>query len=643
MPTVSGPLKLVTDRPALVTEVWVRSQESRPYGSGLLTDFNDVVPVTNGQVSFTAVPGAAVLVLVQPSGPQEFVPIIVGEGASQTLAEVVQAGRLAQGRSAEDLGSVVRTVQATLASAEKMHELMAGLVARSEQSARDARGAESGARSAESGAKSSATAAASSATAAKTSESNAKTAETNASKSASAASSSAAAAKTSETNAKTAESNASKSASAAASSVSAAKTSETNAGRSATSADLSARDAGSHAEVAGAAAESAGLDAAAARGDADRAKREADRAETQADRSAGAASYAQEMADDASHYADEAKGHADRAASIAGSTRWDGDRLTVNGQTSPHLTGPAPTISENGTWVINGEDTGLRAIGKDGSLRFEDLTQQQRDSLKPELLWGEIKNRPAAFPPDAHNHAWSEITQKPTVFPSSWGQVSGKPSTFPPGSHRHQWSEVDGKPTTYPTTWAEVQGTPTKFPPEKHEHPGVEVSVLMRGDTTRVVNAQDVLNDHQATLDGLAEQLKNLPAPTWSNLEGKPTTYPPATHSHDLLDTATDRPTPGTLVKRYTDGTFEVKTPIRPNDAANKGYVDTAVAGKADVSALSGFASQQDVSTLEARLDSRPPAVFGGGGPPPTTIPGARVGDWWVDESAKKLYRITGV
>lgn len=41
-----------------------------------------------------------------------------------------------------------------------------------------------------------------------------------------------------------------------------------------------------------------------------------------------------------------AKADADRAATIASSTSWKGDRLTVNGKTSPSLTGPPGDVSK---------------------------------------------------------------------------------------------------------------------------------------------------------------------------------------------------------------------------------------------------------------------------------------------------------
>lgn len=46
--------------------------------------------------------------------------------------------------------------------------------------------------------------------------------------------------------------------------------------------------------------------------------------------------------------------------------------------------------------------------------------------------------------------------------------------------------------------------------------------------------------------------------------------------------------------------------------------------------------------THKGYVDARP-ALFSGAGAPPTSIPGATVGDWWLDESTKELHKITGV
>ena len=58
-----------------------------------------------------------------------------------------------------------------------------------------------------------------------------------------------------------------------------------------------------------------------------------------------------------------------------------------------------------------------------------------------------------------------------------------------------------------------------------------------------------------------------------------------------------------------------------------------------------------DVTGLQSALDGKAntatvtqrPALFSGTGAPPASIPGAVVGDWWLDTDSKNLYTITGV
>ena len=46
--------------------------------------------------------------------------------------------------------------------------------------------------------------------------------------------------------------------------------------------------------------------------------------------------------------------------------------------------------------------------------------------------------------------------------------------------------------------------------------------------------------------------------------------------------------------------------------------------------------------TNKAYVDARP-ALFSGAGAPPSSIPGATVGDWWLDTGTMELHKITGV
>lgn len=259
MPTISGSLRYVTLRASAVSEVLVRAPEVRTEAGGVITSSADRVPVNDGQVSFTASPGPAVLTLVEAGRPVETIPILVGDAPSQTLQQVVDAAVLAEGEDKGALEALASQVAADVSAASV------------------------------------------SAAAAKNSQE--------------AAASSAAAAKASE-------SNAASSKSAAAASAAAAKTSETNATSSKNAAASSASSA----------------------------KQDADRAV--------AARTATE--------------------NIANSTSWNGDQLTVNGKTSPHLTGPPGPKGDTGS-VEN-------------------------------VVWDDISDKPAVFPPNTHTHTMVQVT-----------------------------------------------------------------------------------------------------------------------------------------------------------------------------------------------------------------------------------------
>ncbi|MCF8712882.1 hypothetical protein L3053_12300, partial [Corynebacterium sp. MC-09] len=91
-------------------------------------------------------------------------------------------------------------------------------------------------------------------------------------------------------------------------------------------------------------------------------------AEQRTEKSASAAATS---ASQAAGSASSAKQDADRAANIAGSTSWDGDKLTVNGKTSPSLRGPKG-------------DSGASA-------------------------WADITGKPSEFPPSGHRHSSADI------------------------------------------------------------------------------------------------------------------------------------------------------------------------------------------------------------------------------------------
>lgn len=281
MPTIEGNLMFVSQRAAQVSEVWVRAPRVRTHLEGVVTTGNDRFPVTGGEVSFTAVPGPAVLALISQGRAVDTIPILVGEAGTQTLRQVVSAAKVADDATQREIEKLAaQAVELIDASTENAKKAQDGAT-RAETAASNAKKSESSAATSASGAKSSASSASSSA-------SKAATSEQNAARSASAAATSASQAAASDTSASSSASKAATAEQNAADSAKAAKVSETNAASS------------------------------------------ANEAATSATKSTDSATSA--------------KTDADRAANIAGSTRWDGDRLIVNGRVSPPLTGPQGSV-----------------------------------------------------------------------------------------------------------------------------------------------------------------------------------------------------------------------------------------------------------------------------------------------------------
>lgn len=111
------------------------------------------------------------------------------------------------------------------------------------------------------------------------------------------------------------------------------------------------------------------------------------------------------------------------------------------------------------------------------------------------------------------------------------------------------------------------------------------------------------VTDLQSTLDGKVSTVGTTSRVYGTSSTGQQTTY--------LLGGT--NASSGTIAFRTTGGAIVTGEPTAANHAATKSYVD------------------------------RRPALFSGAGAPPTSIPGAVVGDWWLNESTMELSKITGV
>ncbi|HCD1917598.1 TPA: hypothetical protein NBI62_000823 [Corynebacterium striatum] len=172
---------------------------------------------------------------------------------------------------------------------------------------------------------------------------------------------------------------------AAAASAAEAKESQVAASSAAAAAEVSA----SAADVSAKAAK-ASEDAAA--GSASSAKRLESNAAAFKDAADSSASDAATSAGNAKKSEDAARAAQSRSEEIASSTSWDGDKLTVNGKTSPSLTGPPGPKGDTGS---------------------------------------------------VENVSWADISGKPD-FASTWEQVKNKPAAYPPAPHTHTTAQVEG-------------------------------------------------------------------------------------------------------------------------------------------------------------------------------------------------------
>ena len=88
MVRVVGPLRVVTDRPLLVSQVRVRAVRDRAEQGGLTAAFDDSVPVTDGQLDMQVLPGAAVMMLEVTGGFSRVVNLVVPDVAEATLEQL---------------------------------------------------------------------------------------------------------------------------------------------------------------------------------------------------------------------------------------------------------------------------------------------------------------------------------------------------------------------------------------------------------------------------------------------------------------------------------------------------------------------------------------------------------------------------
>lgn len=123
MTLVQGELRLVTDTPAEVSQVWIQAPKERLHGTGMMTTGRASEQVKNGVVSFNALPGVAVMVLLVNGIPSLTKKLLVPDKANATLRECIEAVGLADDGTLselEELALEVARIAAQIASADRL-------------------------------------------------------------------------------------------------------------------------------------------------------------------------------------------------------------------------------------------------------------------------------------------------------------------------------------------------------------------------------------------------------------------------------------------------------------------------------------------------------------------------------------------
>lgn len=366
------------------------------------------------------------------------------------------------------------------------------------------------------------------------------------------------------------------------------------------------RDFGAWIDEARASVGAADGSAKAAKAEADKAKGSADAAGKSATAAAGSASAAKTSADNAGKSATAADG----SATAADKSRSDASSFANS----------AKTASESATSSAQATQDNAKTAAKAASAAQADA-KSARDSATS------AKNDADRAKTSADS-AGSSASAAGSSADAAKGaaDAAGKSATAAAGSASAAKADA-GKAATSATA-ASKSASAAKADADRAEN---------------VIDNVDWHNDRLMVMGKISPPLKGdkgdkgepgeSGASTWDTVTGKPSVFPPEPHKHKMSDITdlpevTQRSTGWTIARRLVSGQISVGEPSSLDHATTKKYVD-----------------DRDAATLaEARaLVGSRPAFFSGSGAPPSSIPGAVVGDYYLDETTMELHKITGV
>lgn len=160
--------------------------------------------------------------------------------------------------------------------------------------------------------------------------------------------------------------------------------------------------------------------------------------------------------------------------------------------------------------------SGLMAPERLGSGTPSDIVFLRGDGSWAPVDWNRVTSKPSTFPPQAHTHDASDIVSG-VISASRLGTGTPSASSFLRGDGI--WSDV---------AWDAVTGKPSLFPPSSHSH--------MASDIASGLLATARLGSGIPSSSNFLRGDQTWAAVGWSDVAGKPSTFPPSAHTHALTD-----------------------------------------------------------------------------------------------------------
>lgn len=214
--------------------------------------------------------------------------------------------------------------------------------------------------------------------------------------------------------------------------------------------------------------------------------------------------------------------------------------------------------------------------------------------------WDALQGKPTTFPPSAHTHTLSQITDLPNEATAT-AKVStvmirsseGKAEVEAPTQDKQIANKayVDSKVSNAAVSWVNLSGKPATFPPDAHTHTQEDITDLPKSSQEATANTLAVRgtsgrltvgtpsSTSDATTKAYVDSMFASNGSKWEDITGKPDTFPPSVHTHTMsqisdLPAVSKNSTENTIAVRDATGQLSVATPTALASAANKRYVD---------------------------------------------------------------------